>query len=457
MLIPRLATLFIASLTAAGGFGQWQSVGGGVDGGVFCFEYDSDTTALIVAGPFVYTNAGGLRANSMAKWDGTNWSTEGLGNGSGDTSAITSANPINSLALFHDTLFVGTGYTMWHYDPAMGLGAYLVNDQWHPCGSPENWFFVMKANGRLFAGGRADTLYGMYMPGPKEWVGGAWQALPNTPFGTLGTIYDATYWQGDYYFSGSIAVDDALGVIRFDGVDQWSALGEGVGGLWTSHIRGYGDSLYAGGFFQPGPQVQSQHIQLWDGQAWKPFFPQVEFISQVTDLQVHEGMLYIVGIYRFAGGSTTYGILRYDGHELCAIGGPMEADNTRLAFFKGDLYFGMTTIFPGPFYQEFIVKQPLESIVPDTCVSVPVVGMVEHAARSPLLLSPNPAKDILSVRTELMGLDRVELLNALGQLMLSLPLHQGVVRIDVAHLPAATYIIRATGTGRSAYTRFIKL
>ncbi|MBX2983367.1 MAG: SBBP repeat-containing protein [Flavobacteriales bacterium] len=90
----------------------------------------------------------------------------------------------------------------------------------------------------------------------------------------------------------------------------------------------------------------------------------------------------------------------------------------------------------------------------DFTIGVQELGVTEELA--PLLLSPNPTNDFLTVRTELMDLDRVEVLNALGQLVLSLPLHQGLLRMDVSHLPAATYIIRATGTGRSAYTRFIK-
>lgn len=364
--------------------------------------------------------------------------------------------PVLSLALFHDTLFVGTGYSMWHYDPAMGLGAYLVNDQWYPFGSPENWFFVMKANGRLFGGGRADTLYGTYMPGPKEWINGAWRALPNTPFGTSGTIYDVAYWKGDYYFSGSIAAAGARGVIRFDGVDQWSVLGEGVGGSWVSQVVGYGDSLYAGGYFLPGPNVQSRHLQLWDGQAWRPFFPQVEFISQVTDLQVYEGMLYIVGIYHFAGDATTYGILRYDGHELCAIGGPMEADNSRLAFFQGDLYFGMTTIFPGPLYRQFIVKQPLASIVPDQCVAVSTAGMVDERGVGPLQLFPNPATDELTVTTALSGSGRVEVLGLMGQVVLRGSLRGGTALLDVGTLAEGAYVVRAWGPGGSIFSRFIK-
>ena len=456
--LRRASLTIAASLTLAGGFGQWQSVGGGLDNVVRCFEYSVDSTKLLMGGEFVYTIVDHIRANTLIAWDGTSWITEGLGNGSGDTAAITSIEPpLLNLAYFRDTLFAATGAVLWHYEPAMALGAYLVDDQWYPLGSPENWFFVMKAHGRLFAGGRADTLYGTYMPGPKEWVGGAWHALPNTPFGTLGTIYDITWWKNNYYFSGSIAAGGALGVIRFDGVDQWSALGEGVGGLWVSHVVGFGDSLYAGGFFQPGPNVQSQHIQLWHGQVWHPFFPEVQFTGQVFDLQVHQGVLYVSGIYHFVDDpGISYGILRYDGNQICAIGGPMEADNARMAFFQGDLYLGLAPTYPGPLNHQGIAKLPLEGLVPDRCVTVSMAGITEKEGFETLRLYPNPATNVLTVQTSFSGINAIEILNALGQVVLRQPLQNGSASLDVVALPQASYIVRALGPTVSTYARFIK-
>lgn len=410
-----------------------------------------------MGGGFVYSLTDHIRANALIAWNGTTWSTAGLGNGNGDTAAITSvASVVNGLVLFHDTLFASYAQTAWHYDPAMGEGSYLVDGQWHPFGSPENWFFVMEANGRLFGGGRADTLYGIYMPGPKEWIGGAWQALPNTPFGALGTIYDLTFWKGNYYFSGSIATGDALGVIRYDGVDQWSALGEGVGGLWASNIIGFGDSLYVGGFFYPGPHVQSQHIQLWDGQAWQPFFPEVEFVSQVFDLQVHDGALYVSGLYHFSDENTTYGILRFDGHQLCAIGGPMNDDNRRMAFFQGDLYLGLAPTYPGPLNHQGIAKLPLQGLVPDRCVTVSMVGITEEEGLVTLQLYPNPATDELTISTSLPGLSTVEVLNSLGQVVLRQALKNGSAMLAVGGLPKASYVVCALGPTGRTYARFVK-
>lgn len=55
---------------------KWENVPGGVNGDVRAFAKDDDGN-LYVGGCF--TEAGGITANYVAKWDGTNWSALGLG------------------------------------------------------------------------------------------------------------------------------------------------------------------------------------------------------------------------------------------------------------------------------------------------------------------------------------------------------------------------------------------
>ncbi|MFZ1694932.1 MAG: T9SS type A sorting domain-containing protein [Flavobacteriales bacterium] len=278
----------------------------------------------------------------------------------------------------------------------------------------------MEANDKLLHGGRADTLFGQYMPMVNEWVNATWQPLPGFSFGLSDLVNDAAFWHGRYYFGGVFQALGCRKMVAFDGVDGWSPVGVGVGGNFVETICGYGDSLYVGGFFLPGQDVQSKHVQIWDGQNWRPFFSQVEFVGTVGDMQVHDGALYISGIHTWVGDTTWYGLLRYDGHQLCSIGGPMPSgDNGKMAFFQNSLYLGISPLFqalPG----EFVAYLPLDGLIPDRCVEI-LASVPENVADGRLILQPNPASDAVTVLIpeHFRGAGTLQLLDELGRLVLT--------------------------------------
>ncbi len=442
------------------GYSQWGSLNGGVDHFVRGFTISPDSSKLLVCGSFPHVLQDSLRANSLAYWDGANWTIEGLAGGNGDTSPAGNSNPIYNAVFRGDTLFVGHLLSYWHGDAAMGKAAMLVGDTWQPCGSPENWFFMLEANGRLFNGGRSDTLYGTYMPMVNEWRDHQWQPLPNSPFDNTGTIYDATYWNDKYIFAGSFNVLGCRKIIAYDPETHlWEPLMPGVGGLHISKVIGYGDSLYVGGYFLPGPDVVSKHIQIWDGVQWQPFFPDlVQMYGQVIDLKVHEGALYLSGNYQFIGDATLYGILRYDGHQLCAIGGEMPAGSGPIAFFQDYLYNGLPPMHPDPFY-EFIGRLPLD-VVPDVCVEVAPVGIQEAQAPLPLQIYPNPGNTTISIQLgrKMPGEVLVQVFNALGQKVIEQNTLTGaeVITVNVATLAQGTYTVALDMAGVRSIARFVK-
>jgi len=266
------------------------------------------------------------------------------------------------------------------------------------------------------------------------------------------------YWHGQYYFGGVFQVLGCRKIVAFDGVDQWTPLGGGVGGNFIETVCGYGDSLYVGGFFQPGQDVQSPFIQLWDGESWKPFFSQVRFISTVRDMQVHEGALYISGIYHWLGDTTRYGLLRYDGRQLCSIGGNMPSgDNNKMAFFQNNLYLGTGPLFT-PLPNEHVAYLPLAGLVPDTCVVITPTGMAEHGRLPSLALYPNPASDLLTVRVpdELGVGGTIELLDGLGRIVLRMPhIRQGEAHIPLDGVADGAYNVVFRHGVRTLYGRVI--
>ncbi|MCB0769319.1 MAG: hypothetical protein KDC00_02810 [Flavobacteriales bacterium] len=283
--------LILAFFTCNHCFGQWESLDGGTSNIVRSFRIDPASDRVLVGGNFPFVQGGALRANNMAWWDGAAWSVEGLANGNGDQSEFGVPHPVLSLAMRPDTIFAGHLSAWWHNDSTMGFATMLVDGMWQPCGRPNGIFYFLEEEGRMFSGGVHDSLYGAYAPGIHEWRNGAFVDIPGMPFSSRVQVNAVEYWHDQFYFGGLFEGIGSPRIIAFDGVDQWSPVGDGVGGYYISTICGYGDSLYVGGFLQPGPNVQSTHVQLWDGNEWRPIFPQVEFLGAVRDIQVHEGVL----------------------------------------------------------------------------------------------------------------------------------------------------------------------
>ncbi len=458
----RLIGLCVAALVATCARAQWQSLNGGVTSEVRSFAQPADSSRLLAGGKFPFVHQDDLRVNNIAWWDGAHWAIDGLANGNGDTSTWGDDTPVFSLAIRPDTIFASHLSDRWHYDTAMGYATLLTDEQWQPCAMPDGIFYFLEANGRMFSGGVHDELYGAYAPGIHEWRNGAFENIPNMPFTSQVQVNDVAYWHGEYYFGGAFQAFECRKMVAYDGVDQWTPLEGGVGGNFVSTVCGFGDSLYVGGFFTGGSDVYSTHLQLWDGTSWQPFFPQVEYVGVVRDIQVYDGALYISGIYHWQGDNTWYGLLRYDGHQLCTIGGPMPSgDNSVMSFFQDDLYLGLGATFPGLEY-EFIGRLPLEGLIPDTCVTVSPTGMAEAPGMGQGVLSifPNPTTDVVWVQLP-QGLDHGQLLvhDSSGRLVLSRSF-ANTSRPDVRSgtLAQGSYTLTLVHDGvRKGIARFTKL
>ncbi len=436
--------------------GQWMSVDGGVSNEVRCFFKDSLNDRLLIGGKFPFAGSESIRVNNLAWWDGANWSSEELGNGNGDTSMYGSLDPVLSVVMRHDTLFASFLTEFWQSESGFRYAGMLINDDWQHCGDPNSTFLFLEANGRMFSGGVSDSLYGMYAPGLYEWHEGAFEPIPNMPFNQAVGIYDVEYWQGRYYFGGNFDVLGSPRVVSFDGIDQWEGLGGGVGGYFIETVCGYGDSLFVGGWLT-GANVQSRHAQIWDGTSWQPFFPQIMFEGVVRSMEVNDGILYIAGTHSWAGDETMYGLLRFDGHELCSIGGPMPSgDNGQITFLDDDLYLAVSPLFPA-LPGEYIARLPLDSVIPDRCADV-ATAVQEVDQQEVLRLYPNPVHKRLMFTTN-MNVDLIEAMildmsgRCVGRLIEQRADASG---IDVGHLAPGHYVLAAVMNGGLYRASFVK-
>ena len=453
--------LFVSALWASSSVsGQWQSLSGGVDEFVRCFVASPDSSTLLVGGNFKYVRQGSdsLLAAGLARWDGISWSISDLSPPPLDSIPSVSRYVLSVLEVA-DTIFTSHGGSVWPNSPQLDRAAMLSGSIWESFGEPDQMLDFKQLNHRYFVGGEASTVFGSFMPGVREWKNGTLVQLPGSPFTQNVDIFGFEHWHGKFYFAGNTWGElGSSDIVAYDGDSTWSGVGGGMGSGWLRAVAGLGDSLYVGGYFFEGGNNLSTHVQIFDGSAWQPFFPQIEYFGQVWDIQTYHGALYVFGSYHFVGDTTSYGLLRFDGRELCAIGGNMPYGSSgHMAFFQNSLYLPLFSEWPPDLAWQWVGYLPLDGLVPDTCITISQTS-VQERERAVLQVYPNPASNTLTVTFgNGQVLQEIYVLDMTGRIVYrTSAIGARSIQLDVASYPTGVYSIMAIGSGYSSSCRFIK-
>lgn len=230
-----------------------------------------------------FANAGSTVVNSVARWDGRNWSAlgEGLNNDG------------KALALFDD----GTGE-----GPALFVGG-AFNDE---------------------GSGQSDPL--------ARWNGEQW-SIPSGPM--QGVTWALTRLQNDriaakplLMLGGGLEVSATgqdLDIVGWDGTN-WFPIGEGANGLvFALHVfdDGLGDGpvLFAGGSFTTVGGIPANHIARWNGKQWSALAGGVDrTVRAISSFDGGDGAeLYVGGQFDTADGILTGSIARWNGEDWSAV------------------------------------------------------------------------------------------------------------------------------------------
>lgn len=304
---------------------------------------DGTGSSLYVGGRFSY--AGGIPVSSIAEWDGTNWITLTGSSGTGTGSWV------EGLAVYDD----GSGAALYaggQFTTAGGLAANRVakwdGSEWSTLEGPSGngtdgivWSLGV-FDGALIAGGRFETAGGSIVNRIARWNGSQWSPLSG-PSGvgiegdvdTLAVFDDgsgsALYAGGGIRLAGG---EHATSVAVWNGA-EWSSLdtpaGDGLnGGVWafSPFDDGGGEVLFVGGFFGGAGNITAKNIAAWDGSQWSSL---TGTGGEGTDnlveaLAVYDDgtgpALYVAGWFETAGGVLVNKIARWDGSEWSALSGP---------------------------------------------------------------------------------------------------------------------------------------
>jgi len=357
---------------------SWWPLGTGIGGDPLHFVYTvtvaNDVTGqdlvLYVGG--LFTTAGGVSANSIAKWDGETWLP--LGDGFPGES-------VSALAVFDDgsgdgpALYAAGYFTMAGSVPANNIARW-DGQAWSPVGDGLDGnvdalaVFNDGSGPALYAGGSFMHAGGVEAARIARWDGSSWAPVGggvNYFVNELAVVADGSRGGSALYVGGQFStagVIEAKGIAKWDGT-TWSALGSGVrnDGLAGS-VQGIAvlddhtlddPVLYAGGFFDHAGDVAADYAAKWDGATWTDLGNGINDYWGVTALEVSEEAsesdpsLYVGGNFTAAGGMAARSVAAWDGTEWSALGEGLDGRVEAMAFVDDGSGAGATLYAGGSF------------------------------------------------------------------------------------------------------------
>ncbi len=281
---------------------------------------------------FLYAG-GGFTSNSahpgtsfggIARWDGTNWNPLGTG------VSINGTDPgeVRAIAVYNGELIVAGYFTEAGGVPATSIARWDGN-AWHALGATglakSSGFPDVRGlavyKGELVVVGSFDSADGSPVGNIAKWNGAAWSTFSTVP--DTDTILLSVAAQGnDLYVSGdfdSVGGQPAGFIAHWNGT-SWETMGGGFDNIATSIVLS-GTDLYAAGRFFFAGGVYVSGIATWDGTAWSALGDGLQIrinaggdtagVPQPEQLAVVNGELVVTGTFDRAGPQEVHNFARY--------------------------------------------------------------------------------------------------------------------------------------------------
>jgi hypothetical protein len=326
---------------------QWQALGTGLNDGAYgLVVFDGD---LYVGGDF--TLAGGVpQTKGIARWDGASWHPVAGGAFFG----------VSDLIVYHGDIIAGGIFTA--FNAVGGLSKHIARldtatQTWHTMeggfNSGAGPASMVVYNDELIAAGGFSKAGNASLRGLARWNGSTWAKIApgfDMAPGLFTTYHGELIAGGGFGSAGSV---EAKGIARWDG-QEWHPLG---GGIADGAVVGviddlvvYDDRLIVGGYFFSAGGVPALNIAAWDGdtETWSALGSGITGgeIPRVHALAVFNGDLIAAGDFDFAGGVPAFNIARWDGSQWHAMGAGVGVVFS-MAEFQGSLYVSVFTGIEG--------------------------------------------------------------------------------------------------------------
>ncbi|NVO33115.1 T9SS type A sorting domain-containing protein [Hymenobacter lapidiphilus] len=343
----RVVALKVARWTG----NSWQALRTGVANGikgslnVLAVAPNGD---VYVGGQF--TQAGGVVARNIARWDGTNWSALRAEEYDGVNSVV------YALAVAaNGDVYVGGGFTQAGRVTANGV-AHWNGRAWNSLGtgaangaeSGDVTALAMARNGDVYMGGRFTRVGGLLVNHIARWDGTTWHTLgTGNDAGIRGSVLAlAVAPNGDVIAGGEFlraGAGTANRVARWNGT-TWSSLGTGLANgvnntVYALAVAKNGD-VYVGGEFREAGGAEATYLARWNGVAWAALGAGVN--GAVLSIALAEdGAVYAGGFFRQASGIDALKVARWNTTSWEVLGSGLNGGVWSIALgLSGQLYVG---------------------------------------------------------------------------------------------------------------------
>lgn len=308
--------------------------------------FDDGSGPALFAGGF-FSNAGGIPANRIAKWDGANWSA--LGDGFDDA--------VRATAVYDD----GTGPALYAGGTFFRSGAQFRfaiakwnGTSWDDVGGGLNPGDVSSLV--TWDDGTGSALYVATQGNVVKWNGSVWSNV-GSPFSFFDTVEVlAVFDDGNgprLYAAGDLS--GVANVAKFNGT-AWVPLGSGTNNIVFAldvYDDGSGPALYAGGAFTSAGGSPASGLAKWNGASWSAVGGGVD-THYVSTLGVYDDgageELYVSGSFTSAGGTPANNVAKWNGASWSALGsGTAPSNSSAYAFLPFDDGTGPALFVAGNF------------------------------------------------------------------------------------------------------------
>ena len=336
---------------------SWSALGSGVTGGNSTFS--AGVSAIAVSGNNVYVggffnNAGGVSANSIARWNGTSWSA--VGNGVTGGNGFRGAPGVYAIAVSGSDVYVGGNFSSAGFS-ASNIARWNGTAWSEPGGGTDNIVRAIAISGtNVYVGGSFNNAGGVSASKIACWNGTAWSALgggigssSNDNVATIGISGSDVYIGGRFTQAGGA---DAAGIAKWNGTN-WSSLDSGVSiynqfsGTVSSDVRSLvinGSDIYVGGGFNTAGGIVATGVAKWNGSSWSSLGSGLLDGSDSDGIAhaiaVNGNDVYVGGRFISAGGVSAQKIAKFNNSAWSQLGGsgsPGDFVNA-MALSGNDLY-----------------------------------------------------------------------------------------------------------------------
>jgi hypothetical protein len=298
--------------------GSWTPLGSGVSGAVKALT-TLPNGDLVAGGSF--TQAGGVPANRIARWNGVSWSAIG----SGFNQEVLALATLPNGNLVAGGWFTAAGsvatscLARWDGASWSGVGGGVT---W-PTSLPSVRALAVLPNGDLVAGGWFTQAGTITAVGIARWNGAVWSPIGGGMSSAVLTLLVGA--NGDLIAGGPFSAaggSPASSIARWNGT-SWSPLGMGIAlGAWPGQLRAIAElpsgALVATGYFDLAGGVAARNVAVWNGATWSPLGAGIEngtvpFGGPLAVAALPSGEVVVGGSFRAAGDSGAGSIARWNG------------------------------------------------------------------------------------------------------------------------------------------------